>query len=324
MGRPVKHPGRPPAPSHEATNGGCAVRLVIAGASGFIGKALVLDLRGHGHQVTTLVRRSPVSESEAEWRPDRAELDPAVLAGADAVISLSGAGIADKRWTPEYQQVLTQSRLQPTSTIAGVLAAMPAELRPKSFLSASAIGYYGDRGDESLTESATPGAGFMADLVRRWEAAAEPASRAGVRVVTLRTGLVLSARGGLLKRMAPLFRMGVGGRLGSGRQYQSWITLADETAAIRHILAAGELDGPVNLVGPEPVRNAEFTAELARTLHRPALLPAPAWGLRLALGGFADEGALASQRVLPEKLATSGYRFEHADLPSALAWAVAH
>lgn len=300
------------------------MKLVIAGASGFIGKALVLDLRGHGHQVTTLVRRNPVSDFEVQWHPDRGELDPATLAGADAVISMSGAGIADKRWTPAYQEVLVQSRLQPTSTIAGALAGLPADSRPKSFLSASAIGYYGDRGDEPLTESATPGPGFMADLVRRWEAAAEPAAQAGVRVVTLRTGLVLSAAGGLLQRMVPLFKLGVGGRLGSGQQYQAWITLADEVAAIRHLLAADQVEGPVNLVGPDPVRNVEFTAELARALHRPALLPAPAWGLRLALGEFANDGVLASQRVLPEKLAGSGYQFEHADLPSALAWALAH
>jgi hypothetical protein len=300
------------------------VKVVIAGASGFIGRSLVIDLRGCGHQVTTLVRRSPVSESEAEWHPDRGELDPAALAGADAVISLSGAGIADKRWTPAYQQVLVESRLQPTSTIAGAVAGMSAELRPKSFLSSSAIGYYGERGDEPLTESAPPGTGFLADLVRRWEAATEPASQAGVRVVTLRTGLVLSAAGGLLKRMAPLFKMGAGGKLGSGRQYQSWITLADEIGAIRHLLATEEVDGPVNLVGPAPVTNAQFTAELARALHRPALLPAPPWGLRLALGGFAEEGVLASQRVLPEKLTSSGYRFEHADLPSALAWSLTH
>jgi len=300
------------------------VKLVVTGASGFIGRALVIDLRGRGHQVTTLVRRSPASESEVEWHPDRGELDPSALAGADAVISLSGAGIADKRWTPEYQQVLVQSRLQPTSTLAGALARISAELRPKCFLSSSAIGYYGDRGDELLTESATPGTGFMADLVRHWEAAAEPASAAGVRVVTLRTGLVLSARGGLLQRMVPLFKLGVGGRLGSGRQYQSWITLADEIGAIRHLLAADGVEGPVNLVGPEPVTNAHFTTELSRALHRPALLPAPAWGLRLALGRFAEDGVLASQRVLPEKLTEGGYRFEHADLPSALAWATTH
>ena len=300
------------------------MKLVIAGASGFIGKALVLDLRGQGHQVTTLVRRRPGSESEVEWHPDRGELDTAALAGADAVISLSGAGIADKRWTPAYQQVLVQSRLQPTSTIAGALADLPAELRPTAFLSASAIGYYGERGDEPLPESATAGTGFLADLVRRWEAATEPAAGAGLRVATLRTGLVLSAAGGLLERMVPLFRFGLGGRLGSGRQYQSWITLADQVAAIRHILSTSTLEGPVNLVGPQPVRNAEFTAELARALHRPALLPAPAFGLRLALGRFADEGVLVSQRVLPEKLTGSGYRFEHPDLRSALAWSITH
>ena len=160
--------------------------------------------------------------------------------------------------------------------------------------------------------------------MRRWEAATEPAGAAGVRVVTLRTGLVLSARGGLMKRLVPLFKLGVGGKLGSGRQYQSWITLADEIGAIRHVLQTEQLDGPVNLVGPDPVRNAEFTAELAKALHRPALLPAPAFGLRLALGEFADEGVLVSQRVLPEKLLASGYRFDHADLRSALAWAIGH
>jgi hypothetical protein len=300
------------------------VKVVIAGASGFIGKALVTDLRGHGHQVSTLVRRGPVSESEFQWHPERGELDPLVLAGADAVISLSGAGVADNRWNDAYRQVLVQSRVQPTTTIARVLAELPAELRPESFLSASAIGYYGDRGDEPLPESAAAGAGFMVDLVRRWEAATEAAAAAGVRVVTLRTGLVLSRTGGLMKRLIPLFKLGVGGRLGSGRQYQPWITLADEIGAIRHILQTGQLQGPVNLVGPEPVPNAEFSAELARALHRPAMLPAPAFGLRLVLGSFANEGVLLSQRVLPEKLIGSGYRFEHADLRSALAWAIAH
>lgn len=300
------------------------MKVVIAGASGFLGKAIVADLRGHGHQVSTLVRRSPASESEFEWHPERDELDPLALSGADAVISLSGAGVADKRWTPAYRQVLVQSRLQPTATIARTLAELPAELRPGAFLSASAIGYYGERGDEPLTESAAGGTGFLADLTRRWEAATEPASRAGVRVVTLRTGLVLSSTGGLMKRLVPLFKLGVGGKLGSGRQYQAWITLADEVAAIRHILLTEQLEGPVNLAGPEPVRNAEFTAELAKALHRPALLPAPAFGLRLALGQFADEGVLISQRVLPEKLINSGYRFEHADVRSALTWAIKH
>ncbi|HEV2887288.1 MAG TPA: TIGR01777 family oxidoreductase [Jatrophihabitans sp.] len=298
------------------------MKLIIAGASGFIGKALVTDLRGHGHQVSTLVRRTPTSESEFEWHPDRGELDPLTLAGADAVISLSGAGVADKRWSQAYRQVLVQSRVQPTTTIAQALAGLPAEVRPGTFLSASAIGYYGERGDQPLPESATAGTGFMADLVRRWEAATEAASGAGVRVAMLRTGLVLSSSGGLMKRLVPLFKFGAGGKLGSGRQYQSWITLADELAAIRHILQTEQLEGPVNMVGPEPVRNAEFSAELAKALHRPALLPAPAFGLRLVLGDFAKEGVLVSQRVLPEKLIGNGYRFQHADLRSALAWAI--
>lgn len=300
------------------------MKVIIAGASGFLGKALVKDLRDHGHQVSTLVRRSPVSESEFEWHPERGELDSLTLAGSDAVISLSGAGIADKRWTPAYQQVLVQSRVQPTRTLARALAGLPAELRPAAFLSASAVGYYGDRGDEPLPESAAGGTGFLADLVRDWEGATEAAQDAGVRVVTLRTGLVLSRSGGLMKRLLPLFKLGAGGKLGSGRQYQPWITLADEIGAIRHILQTEQLEGPVNVVGPEPVRNAEFSAELAKALHRPALLPAPAFGLRLAIGKFTDEGMLVSQRVLPEKLTSSGYRFEHADVRSALAWAIAH
>jgi len=298
------------------------VKVVLAGASGFLGTALVADLRGQGHQVSTLVRRAPSSATEIEWQPARAELDPAALAGADAVISLSGAGIADKRWTPAYRGVLVDSRVQPTSTIAKALAELPAAERPAAFLSASAIGYYGDRGADALPETAAAGTGFMADLVRRWEAATEPASRAGVRVAMLRTGLVLSAKGGLMKRLVPLFKLGLGGKLGSGRQYQSWISLADEIGAIRHILHDEQLAGPVNLVGPVPVPNTEFTRELAKVVHRPALLPAPAFGLRLVLGDFADEGVLISQRVLPEALTRSGYRFQHGDLHSALEWAV--
>jgi uncharacterized protein (TIGR01777 family) len=298
------------------------VKLVIAGASGFLGKALVADLRKDGHQVDTLVRRPAASGAEFEWHPERGDLDPQLLAGADAVVCLSGAGVADKRWTDAYRQVLVQSRLQPTTTIAETLAGLPPELRPGTFVSASAIGYYGERGDQPLPEAATAGTGFLADLVRRWEAATEPAARAGVRVVMLRTGLVLSSTGGLMKRLVPLFKLGAGGKLGSGRQYQSWITLADEIGAIRHALETDQLEGPLNLVGPEPVPNAEFTAALAAALHRPAIIPAPAFGLRLALGQFADEGVLVSQRVLPEKLLASGYRFEHPDLRSALDWAI--
>ncbi len=300
------------------------MKVILAGASGFLGQALTDDLRGQGHDVTTLVRRQASSESEVEWHPDRGELQPGALSGVDAVISLSGAGIGDKRWSQSYKKLLVESRVQPTATIATALAALPLELRPAVFLSASAIGYYGNRGDEPLTESSPAGSGFLADLVMRWEAATQPAADAGVRVCTLRTGLVLSASGGLMKRLVPLFKLGAGGKLGSGQQYQPWITLADEIGAIRHILLTDGLAGAVNLVGPQPVRNAKFSSELGKVLHRPALLPVPAFGLRLALGEFADDGVLVSQRVLPQKLTNSGYRFEHSDVRTALTWAIQH
>lgn len=298
------------------------MKVLIAGGSGFLGQALGKELIAHRHLVHTLVRRAPRSGTELEWHPERGELDPDALRGFGAVIGLSGAGIGDRRWTAAYQRELLDSRLQPTGTLATALAALPAEQRPATFLNASAIGYYGERGDQPLPESAAAGTGFLADLVTRWEAATQPAADAGVRVVTLRTGLVLSASGGLLKRLVPLFKLGLGGRLGSGQQYQSWISLADEVAAIRFLLESDQLSGPVNVAGPEPVRNAEFSAELGRALHRPALLPAPAFGIRLVLGEFADEGALASQRVIPERLAESGYRFQHPDVRSALDWAI--
>jgi uncharacterized protein (TIGR01777 family) len=298
------------------------MRVLIAGGSGFLGQALARELIAHQHLVHTLVRRPAGGATEVEWHPERDELNPDVLRGYDAVIGLSGAGISDKRWTPDYKRELLESRLRPTATLASAIAQLPADQRPATFLSASAIGYYGDRGDLPLPESAVAGTGFLAELVAKWEAATAPAAEAGVRVVTLRTGLVLSAGGGLLKRLVPLFKLGVGGKLGSGQQYQSWISLADEIGAIRYLLSAGQVTGPVNLTGPDPVRNDEFSSELGKVLHRPALLPAPAFGIRLVLGEFADEGALASQRVIPERLLDSGYQFQHPDLRSALAWAV--
>ncbi|HJQ03483.1 MAG TPA: TIGR01777 family oxidoreductase [Jatrophihabitans sp.] len=300
------------------------MKVLIAGGSGFLGQALAQELAAHQHVVHTLVRRPARATTEVEWHPERAELDRDALRGFDAVVGLSGAGIADKRWTPEYKRLLLESRVQPTGTLATALAALPAGDRPATFLNASAIGYYGDRGDQPLPESAAAGTGFLADLVVTWEAATAPAAEAGVRVVTLRTGLVLSAGGGLLKRLVPLFKLGFGGRLGSGRQYQSWISLADEVGAMRHLLSADQVSGPVNLAGPAPVRNDEFSSQLGRVLHRPALLPAPALGIRLALGEFADEGALASQRVIPQRLLDSGYEFQHPDLQSALTWAIQH
>ncbi len=297
------------------------MKVLIAGASGFLGRALVADLPGYGHSITTLVRRSPAAASEIEWHPDRGELDPSALSGVDAVISLSGAGIGDKRWNAAYKRELLDSRVQPTATIAATLASLPQADRPRAFLSSSAIGYYGERGDLPLPETAAAGTGFLAELVQEWEAATTPAVDAGVRVATLRTGLVLSAHGGLLKRLVPLFKIGAGGKLGSGKQYQAWISLADEIGAIRHVLESESVTGPVNLAGPQPVRNEEFSAALATVLHRPALLPGPAFALRLALGEFADEGVLVSQRVIPEKLSQTGYRFQHEDVHAALAWA---
>jgi uncharacterized protein (TIGR01777 family) len=300
------------------------VKVLIAGGSGFLGQALSKELIAHRHLVHTLVRRPARAATEVEWHPERAELDPDALRGFAAVVSLSGVGIGDKRWTAGYKQELVASRVQPTEVLAKALATLPQMQRPTTFINASAIGYYGDRGDEQLTESAGHGPGFLADLVVKWEAATQPAVDAGIRVVMLRTGLVLAASGGLLARLIPLFKLGVGGKLGSGRQYQSWITLADEVGAIRFLLENATVSGPVNLVGPAPVPNSEFSSELGSVLHRPALLPAPARAIRLALGEFANEGALASQRVLPEKLLAAGYEFQHPDLRSALEWAIQH
>jgi uncharacterized protein (TIGR01777 family) len=297
------------------------VKVVLAGASGFLGQALARDLIAHGHRIVTLVRRPPRSGTEVEWRPERGELDPAALAGSDAVVSLSGAGIADKRWTDAYKKTLLDSRVQPTTTIATTLAGLDPERRPGVFLSASAIGFYGERGDEVLAEGSARGSGFLPELVVQWEAATEPATDAGIRVATLRTGLVLARSGGLIKRLIPLYKLGLGGKLGSGQQYQSWITLADEIAAIRHVIQADTISGPVNLVGPDPVRNLELSQVLGQVLHRPAVFPTPAFGIRLVLGEFADEGALASQRVIPEALTKSGFTFDHGDIRSALEWA---
>lgn len=264
-----------------------------------------------------LVRRNAVAADEVRWDP-AAELAPSVLAGVDAVVNLCGAGVGDRRWTAEYKRVLVESRVGPTSTLARALAAA-GSAGPGVLLNASAVGVYGDRGDEELTEESASGSGFFPELVRAWEGAASPASAAGVRVAMVRTGLVLGPGGGLLGPMLPLFRFGLGGRMGSGRQWMPWITLADVVGAIGYLLAV-PVHGPVNLAGPAPVRNAEFARTLGAVLHRPALLPAPGFGLRLVLGEFGRE-AVTSQRVRPAVLAASGYQFVHDDLTEALRWA---
>lgn len=298
------------------------MKVVIAGASGFLGSALVAQLRDHGHNVTTLVRRPVASSNEALWRPDRGELSPDVIAGADAVVCLSGAGIGDKRWTESYRRELRTSRIGTTELLVRTMTALPSGARPQVFIAGSAMGIYGDRGDEVLTESSALGTGFLADITRDWEAAARPAADAGIRVVNLRTSHVLAAHGGLLHRLVPIFKLGGGGRLGSGRQYMSWISLRDHVAATMRLLDDNSLDGPVN-VNAGASTNAEFTRVLAAALHRPVMVPVPRFAMRIAVGGVADD-ALSSQRLSPGVLTKAGFVFEHKDLESAMAWAVDH
>ena len=291
------------------------MQLLLAGASGLIGSALARSLRQDGHDVITLVRRSPSNASELEWDPGAGRLDTAALESIDSVVCLSGAGVGDHRWTPRYKKALLDSRIQPVSLLAESIRA--AAHPPATFVVASAVGYYGDTGDRVVDESSPSGAGFLARLCRQWEAAATPATEAGVRVANLRTGLVLSSAGGLLARLRPLFRLGIGGRLGDGRQYLSWIALLDEIAAIRFVIGNPALSGPVNLTGPQPVTNAEFTTTLARVMHRPALLPAPAPALRLVLGEFAQD-ILTGQRAMPRALQAAGFEFRYPNVQAAL------
>lgn len=294
------------------------MRIVVSGASGFLGHHLVRRLGGEGHRVIRLVRRAPRTAEEVRWDPGHGELDPALPSDTDAVVNLSGAGVADKRWSAAYKKVIRDSRVAATDTIASAIAS--AKPRPRILLNASAVGWYGDTGEHAVDEDSPRGNGYFPEVCEAWEAATAPAVDAGVRVVTLRTGLVLAGSAGLLKPMLPLFRLGLGGRLGSGRQYMSWISLADWLGAVAFLLDR-EIAGPVNLTGPYPETNADFTRALAKTVGRPALLPVPSPALRIALGEFAHE-ALASQRVLPGVLTRAGYRFEHPELGPALRWAV--
>lgn len=289
--------------------------VAITGASGFLGNALSRVLAADGVRVTPLVRRTP-RPGEVRWDP-AAPADLTPLGAVDAVIHLAGANIAGGRWTRRRTHDIRESRRNGTTSLVASLLRLSTP--PPTLLSASAIGIYGDRGDEVLTERSETGTGFLAEVGREWEGATEPAARAGMRVATLRTGIVLATEGGALPRMALPFRYGVGGRLGGGRQWVSWILLDDWIAACRHALATTALRGPLNLVAPLPSTNSEFTAELARALRRPAIAPVPAWLLRLALGRLADEALLASQRAVPEQLLRSGFRFRAPALRDALA-----
>jgi uncharacterized protein (TIGR01777 family) len=289
------------------------VKVVVAGSSGLIGTALVDALRGDGHTVVRLVRRAPRAADEIQWDPAQ-PLSPAKLSGVEAAINMCGVGVAAKRWSDAFKRELLDSRVQPTHTLASALAAL--EPRPTVLLNASAIGYYGTTGDTATDESAGPGDDFLAQLTVRWEAATAPAENAGIRVAHLRTGLVVAKDGGAWGRMFPLFKFGLGGKLGNGRQYWSYISLADHIRA-QLFLLTHDVAGSVNFTAPEPVTNAEATKAMGRVLHRPTLLPAPAFGLRLVLGEFASE-PLRSQRIIPGVLLKAGFPFEHTTIESAI------
>lgn len=310
------------------------MHIVISGASGLLGSTLVPALRQNGHSVLRLVRHPVRDADEIEWEPASGRLDPAALGGVDAVINLSGAPVAGHRWSPQHKQLVRTSRVEPTRTLA--LAVAAAEPRPRLLLSASAIGWYGETGETPVDERTPSGEGYFPSVVRAWEAATAPAEQAGARVLHLRTGLVLTARGGLLGSgvalpggiklpLLTIFRLGGGGKLGNGRQWQSWISLDDEVGAMLFLLEHAEdlqLSGPVNLTAPNPVRNTELTKGLGRALHRPTVLPVPRLALRAAVGAFADE-ALASQRVLPQVLTEAGYPFRHPTLAAGVEAALA-
>lgn len=291
------------------------MKIIISGASGLIGKPLVEQLQQHGHDVVRLVRRA-ASTGEIMWDPKAGVLSPSALEGADAVIHLSGAGIGDKRWTSSYKREILESRTITTSLIANTIANM--NRKPSVFLSGSAIGIYGPRGDEQLNEVSTDGTSFLADVCKQWEDAAKPAIDAGIRTVLLRTGIVLTTKGGALKKQLPLFQLGLGGKFGNGKQWQSWISIDDEIGAIEHLLTAN-VSGAVNLTAPNPVINAEFTSTLARVVKRPAILPIPPFAPKALLGAeLADALLFTGQRVIPAALNASGYQFVHPTLEVAL------
>jgi uncharacterized protein (TIGR01777 family) len=296
------------------------VKVVVSGASGLIGTALVAALREAGDEVVTLTRRPPESPDEVRWDPAAGELDPGSLGPVDAAVHLSGAGVGDKRWTAAYKREIRDSRVLSTRTLVAALQAL--DPLPRVLVSASGVGIYGDRGDEVLTEGSAPGPGFLSGVVRAWEAEARAAEQAGIRVVTMRNGLVVAPHGGAFGRLSTLIKLGVGGPIGNGRQWWPWISLRDQIAATRFLLTH-DVHGPVNVTSPAPERNTDLMHALADALHRPAVVKAPAFALRTVLGGFADE-ILASQRAIPETLVEAGFEFEHPTITEAAAWLAEH
>lgn len=294
------------------------MHIVISGASGLVGTALQQQLLSEGHTVTNLVRKASANENESTWDPYAGVIELDVLREADAVINLSGAGIGDRRWSQSYRKTLLESRTRTTSLLAGSLATLASDGKQRTLLNSSAIGIYGDRGDEEVDESSEHGSGFLADICLDWEAATTPAEQAGIRVVHLRTGIVMSKKGGVLKKLLPLFKLGLGGRLGSGRQWQSWISIDDEVGAIVHLLTA-DVTGAVNLTAPHPVTNQQFTTALGRAVRRPTFFSVPAFAPKILVGAeFAEQLLLTGQRVLPTKLQQSEYVFTHTTLDEAL------
>ncbi|MFD7012791.1 TIGR01777 family oxidoreductase [Streptomyces sp. NPDC059161] len=292
-----------------------SMKIAVTGSTGLIGTALVRSLRSDGHEVVRLVRHRPAAPDEIAWDPVRQHVDTAGLVGCEAVVHLAGAGIGDHRWTEAYKKELRDSRVLGTAAIAEAVASL--DTPPRVLVSGSAIGYYGDTGDRAVDESAPPGDGFLASLCVQWEEAAAPAAEAGIRTAFARTGLVVARQGGAWARLFPLFRAGLGGRLGDGSQYWSFIALHDEVAALRFVIDTESISGPVNLTAPEPVTNREVTAAMSRVLHRPALLPVPAPAIRLALGELAQD-VLSSQRVVPGRLLSAGFRFAFPGVDEAI------
>lgn len=291
------------------------MKIAIAGGSGLLGSALIPDLENEGHEVVRLVRNNPRG-NEIEWHPNQDAIDAEKLAGFDAIINLAGENVAEGRWTEEKKKKIHDSRVHGTHLLSEAIARLAR--KPRAFLCASATGIYGDRGDESLDEQSESGGGFLAGVCREWEKATEPAQRAGVRVVNFRFGPVIARAGGMLEKMLTPFKMGVGGKIGSGKQYISWVSIDDAVAAMKLALNDESLRGPLNVVSPRPVTNERFTRALGEVLSRPTLMAMPAFAARLAFGEMADEMLLVSQRVLPKKLQAAGFQFQYGDLDAAL------
>jgi uncharacterized protein (TIGR01777 family) len=291
--------------------------IAIAGSSGLIGSALVSALRAADHRVLRIVRRAPSHSDEVFWNPDTGEFDPGALHGVDAAVNLCGVSVGQKRWSGAFKQILRDSRIGPTEVLSAAVVAAGVPV----LVNASAVGYYGNTRDRAVDESAPSGDGFLAQLCRDWEEATKLAEQDGVRTVLVRSGLVVAPSGGILGRVRPLFGLGLGARLGSGRQYMPWISLEDEVRALLFAISHDDLSGPVNLTGPAPVTNAAFTAALGRALNRPTPLMVPGFALRAALGEFAEEGLLCGQRAIPAALEHAGFQFHHNTVGEALAYA---